>query len=179
MKYEINLLPPKAIAFRKENIIGRRERKLFIAVMASCVIVLVSYGIVWMMLTLSRDSYIEQIASQNRDQVSIVEQSEALNTDIARLDAHIATHIAWTSYIDDVVTLLPNGIRISRIELVEMPETLVITGSATTGSAVVEYQEALEELEWVDRVAAPLQNFARAPEATIEFTIFHKKSSSL
>ncbi|HLC49198.1 MAG TPA: hypothetical protein VJI96_02325 [Candidatus Andersenbacteria bacterium] len=179
MKYEINLLPPSALVERQGIIIKRRERLMFSAVMLSCGIILMSYGAVFARLTFTQDSVADQIDWQNKDRDTIEEQIKKLNRDIVSLDVRVSSYAAWTTRIPDVVVSAPNRIKISRIELIESPETLVITGTALEGSDVIAYQEALEKLPWVDHVVAPLQNFARSPESTIVFTVFHKKASVL
>lgn len=179
MKYEINLLPPDAIAARTQKMWQRRGNALFLALLLSCVIILASYGAIWWGLTSLQQSFTDQIVSQNKDRATIIEQSREINREIGLLDSRIASYTLWTSYISDVVLAAPSGIRISRLELVESPETLVVTGVASQGLDVVDYQTALEKLPWVDHVVAPLQNFARAPQATVTFTIFHKELSAL
>lgn len=175
MKDEINLLPPSALAERKDSMRARRERALIVAVASACGIVLLTYGAIWWALYSLQASFTDQIVLQNKDRTAIIDRSREINREAALLDSKTSSVTRWTSRIPDVLSSVPNGILISRLELVGDPETLVVTGTASEGSAVVVYQSALEKLPWVDRVVAPLQNFARSPEATVTFTIFHTK----
>ncbi len=175
MKYEINLLPTQALVERQDNLKKRRERSLFFAALVACCIVLLSYGAIWWGLRSLQVSVADQIVSQNKDRTAITEQITQVNGEVGELNSRIASYTLWTSHIPDVLLAVPQGVLISRMELVEDQETLVITGTASHGSEAVAYQSALEKLPWVERVVAPLQNFARAPQATITFTIFHKK----
>jgi len=175
MKYEINLLPPPALAERMNIIKKRRQKTIFWSVLVSCTILLSSYGAIWWGLQSLRNSVSDEIFSRNNDKASIIEGVQKLNKEIVLLDQRVSSYTVWTAHIPDIVLAAPQGILISRLELVEETETFVVTGTATHGSAVVVYQLALEQLPWVDRVVAPLQNFARAPEAKVTFTIFHKK----
>ncbi|MDA1168967.1 MAG: hypothetical protein O3A36_01355 [bacterium] len=179
MKDDINLLPPGAQATRRERVKVRRERSFSIAAVCACLFILGVYGVIWWHLKNAKSSIEDQIIIQNKDRITISEQNKIFNTSITEIDSRIADVTLWTAYISDVVSSVPKGILISRIELVEEPETLVVTGTASLGSSVVEYQRALEALPWVDRVEAPLQNFARAPKAIAVFTIFHKKPPAL
>lgn len=179
MKYEINLLPPDAISARMEKIQVRRETTLVMASLASCLIILFAYGAMWWSLRILQQSFTDQIVLQNKDRTTIAERTKEVNREISLLDSRIASYTLWTPHIPDVVLAAPKGITISRLELVEETETLVVTGTASQGSEVVAYQAALEQLPWVDHVVAPLQNFARAPQAFVTFTIFHKKGPSL
>lgn len=175
MKYEINLLPPGARTGRLQTIHDRREATFFWTIVVSGGIVLLSYGAIWWSLHSLQGSIADQLLSQNKDRTSVMERTKEVNKELGLLDARVGSYTLWTSRISDVLGVLPGGILVSRIELVEKPETLVVTGKASQGSEVVEYQAALEKLPWVDHVVAPLQNFARSPEATVTFTIFHKK----
>ncbi|MEK7499455.1 MAG: hypothetical protein AAB649_02520 [Patescibacteria group bacterium] len=175
MKYEINLLPPRALLARMEKIKKRRVEIMFFAFFVSCFIVFISYGAIWWSLLLLQGTVPDEILLRSKDRVTIRDESVSLNKEIALLDTRVASYTLWTSHIPDVVLAAPNGILISRLELVEETESLVVTGTAARGSEVVAYQAALENLPWVDTVVAPLQNFARAPEAKVTFKITHKK----
>lgn len=179
MKEEINLLPPDVLSIRKERVLIRRERAISLAVAYALLLIIGSYGGIWWYLDEVKNSFENQITLQNKDRTTITEQNKAFNKDIEAIGSLIAGFTLWTSRLPDVVGAVPKGILITRIELVEKPETLVVTGTASRGSDVVEYQAALEKLSWVDHVDAPLQNFARAPEAIVVFTIFHKKPPAL
>lgn len=178
MKYEINLLPPKALAVRMGKIKKRRVEIIFFAVFVACFIVFISYGAIWWSLLLLQGTVPDEILVRNKDRISIRDASVNLNKEIELLDKRVASYILWTSHIPDIVRAVPTGILISRLELVEETESLVITGTSARGSEVVAYQEILESLPWVDTVVAPLQNFARAPEAKVTFKITHKKNST-
>ncbi len=162
-----------------EKIKVHREVALFTATLTSCFIILLVYGAMWWGLHSLQQSFTDQILSQNKDRATIAERTKEVNREIALLDSRIASYTLWTPHIPDVVLAAPKGIQISRLELVEETETLVVTGTASQGSDVVAYQAALEQLPWVDHVVAPLQNFARAPQAIVTFTIFHKKAAPL
>lgn len=177
MKFEINLLPPSALADRMEKIMRRREKTIFWSVFVSCAIVLMSYASIWWGLLSLRDSVVHETFSRNDTIATVAEDTKKVNREIGLLDQRIHSYSLWTARIPDVVLAVPQGILISRLELVEATETLVVTGTAVNGSEVVAYQAALEQLPWVDHVVAPLQNFARAPDAKVTFTIFHKKPS--
>lgn len=179
MKDEINLLPPDALSARKQRVLMRRERALFVAIVCAFLFILGGYGGTWWYLHGIKNSLEDQIMSQNKDRTSITEQNEAFNKDISTIDSRIGGFTLWTAHLPDVIGVVPKGILVHRIELVENPQTLVVTGTASLGSDVVEYQTALEKLPWVDHVDAPLQNFARAPEAVVVFTIFHKQPAAL
>jgi hypothetical protein len=179
MKYEINLLPAVALDKRLEKVRKRREVRFLFATILSCSMVLISYGAIWWGLGLLESSLASQLVSRSKDRVSITERSREVNSKVVLLDNRIASYNLWTAHIPDVLFAVPGGIFVSRLELVEDPETLVVTGTASQGSEVVEYQTALEKLPWVDHVVAPLQNFARSPDAVVTFTIFHKKPDAL
>ena len=179
MKDEINLLPPSAQADRKMRVLLKREQSILSAIVCSFLFILGGYVGIWWYLDGVKDSFEDKIMLQNKDRTSITEQNKAFNKDIAAIDSRIAGFTLWTPHLPDVIGAVPKGILVHRVELVENPQTLIVTGAASLGSDVVAYQAALEKLPWVDHVDAPLQNFARSPEAIVVFTIFHKQLPAL
>ncbi len=177
MKREINVLSPQAKARRENAIYLRRERSIVVALSISLVVILASYGAIWWVFFSLHQDLSDQIVMQTQDQSEILKEIRALNREVGVLDSRIASYTLWTERIEDVLAAVPSGILVSKLELSENPAALIVTGSASQGSEVVAYQSALEALPWVDRVVAPLQNFARFPTATVVFTIFQKTAN--
>lgn len=174
MKREINLVSPQARNERLELITLRRERAIAAGIFLAFGIVAASYGAIWWTFYSLEQSLSDQIVLQSQDQSELEAGIRSLNREIGLVDSKIAGYTLWTERIAEVIAVVPDGITLLQFALVENPETLVVTGNASDGSEVVAYQDALEQLPWVDRVIAPLQNFARFPSATVTFTIFQK-----
>jgi Tfp pilus assembly protein PilN len=174
MKSEINLLPEVARNARMELVKYRRIQATLLTVLGALILILASYGIAWRSSLVLRDSLDDRLVSQYKDRVDVQKGIVALNAQIHAVDKKITTHPRWTVHIPDVLKAVPAGIVITKVELSENPSTLKVTGRALKGDIVVAYQDALQKLQWVDHVDAPLQNFARSPDATVTFTVFRK-----
>ncbi|MEO6077764.1 MAG: hypothetical protein ABIP54_03185, partial [Candidatus Andersenbacteria bacterium] len=174
MKSEINLLPQQARDDRMNSVKYHRIRIILVTVFGVLTLILASYGIAWRSNMVLRDSLNDRLVSQNKDRVDVQKEISALNIQINAMDKKIAEHPRWTIHIPGALQVVPLGIVITKVELGDTPSTLKVTGRAVSGDVVVVYQAALQKLSWVDHVDAPLQNFARSPEATVTFTIFRK-----
>lgn len=174
MKAEINLLPTEIKDARIRMIKHRRIGMILGSVIVGLLIVVMSLGFVWWTNNLLRAALNDRLSSQNKDRADIEQHIKALNGQLATMNQRITAHPRWAIHMQDVLRAVPKGIVITKFELTENPSTLQITGKAASGALVVTYQNALQALPWVDYVDAPLQNFARSPEATVTFTIVRK-----
>lgn len=176
MKYEINLLSPQAKADR----IGRMKMKVIHALMNAVIVCLVfiacSYAIGYWALSAIERSVVQRALSHEAGRAEIERAIRDIQNTIAAVDTKVSQSTAWSPLIPDIVTALPAGVRITSIELKESPPTISVVAKATAGSAVLQYQRALEALPWVGNVVAPLQNFAVYPNAAAVFTISRKEA---
>lgn len=176
MKTEINLLSPDA---KKNRIIGIRTRRINAitdALLVCLVLAVCSYGAAFWTLSSIGTSLDKNVASDIEVSAETKQRIRDINAIIAVVDDRITKDPLWSPLISDIVARVPSGISITTLQLTETPQTLLLVGKATRGSAVVQYQRELEKLSWVERVDAPLQNFAVSPNATVTFTIFRKVS---
>lgn len=174
MKTEINLLSPQAKNDRQHTIFAHRIRAIMDAIFVCAVIVVVSYAAAYGALRTMGNSAHQNGLTEERERAEINQKIQDINAMIAIVDDRITQEYLWTPLIPDIVRLASPGITIVKIELTENPQTLILTGRASRGSVVVQYQRSLEKLPWVDHVVAPLQNFALVPDAVAIFTIFPK-----
>lgn len=176
MKGEINLLSPQVRADRIRSVTTRRMMALADALLVCVVLVVCSYGAAWWALLQVSASVIQQAHTNEKEYQAIEEELQDIHSVFTAVHEKVSQHPLWTPLIPDVLTAVPSGILLTKVTLSETPRALSLVGRATQGSAIVQYQRALEELSWVDHVDAPLQNFAVSPEATVTLTVFRKES---
>ena len=174
MKPEINLLSPEARGLRMALIAAHRVNKLLYAILGGLAVVLMVYGASWWANKIILSSLDNRLLQQGKERVEIEQSIRSLNSTVQAIDARITANPRWAIHIQDVLTVLPSGIQIMKLELSESQSVLLITTKAASGDVGVQYQHALEAVGWVDHVDAPLQNFARSPEAIATFTVFRK-----
>ncbi|MCE9642916.1 MAG: hypothetical protein K8Q97_01180 [Candidatus Andersenbacteria bacterium] len=174
MKSEINLLSPEARTARMALVARHRLQSLLTALFALCMIVLIAYGASLEANIIIRNSLDTRLQEQGKNRSDVEKSISSLNVVIQAMDRRITTNPRWAIHIQELFAAVPTGIKVTKLELTENPEALVVTGKAINGDVVVQYQHALESLPWVDHVDAPLQNFAQSPDAIAVFTIVRK-----
>lgn len=178
MKSEINLLPYEARILRMERVLHARIIQVLSAcIYAVSIVFAVCVSVLWInqFILTSLD---DRLVLQGKSRAEIAKEIKKINTLTATMTSRIDAKSRWLVHMPDVLTAVPSGMVITKIAFIEKPESLQITGKSTKGSLAVVYQKALEGLSWVDHVNAPLQNFARAPEATVTFTIIKKTGNT-
>lgn len=179
MKLEINLLSPEAKKARMRLVWNRRVNAIGDALLICIVLVACSYAASFWALSEIRAS-LAQRADTNKEDVRAAERSiRESNALFSAVAGRIAHESLWTPLISDIVRIVPSEISITKLQLLENPRALSLVGKTTQGSAIVQYQRELEKLPWVDRVVAPLQNFAVTPDATVTFTIYRAQEAPL
>lgn len=178
MKKEINLLAPEA---REKRTILLKQHKMegvLSVCVATCMVILVAYGVIWQSNRIVVDSLDTRLLEQGKVRAVIEQDIAKINTIIHAMDKRVTTNRRWAVRIPEILEKVPTGIKVMKLELQEKQSSLVITGKAINGDVVVQYQHALSELPWVDHVDAPLQNFARSPDAVVTFTIIRKTDNN-
>jgi hypothetical protein len=177
MKSEINLLAPDIKAQRSRLVRIHRIWAIIDALLLCMLLITGSVGAAWWSLRDVSASLDQRIVSEASEYEALLLRLREMNGLLAAVDSRIQQSPGHTVLIADMVRGVPKGIGITKMELIEGKEAFTITGKATQGSVVIQYQDFLEKLVWVDHVVAPIQNFARSPEATFTFTVFITKAT--
>ncbi|MEK7557095.1 MAG: PilN domain-containing protein, partial [Patescibacteria group bacterium] len=75
-------------------------------------------------------------------------------------------------HLKDVVGALPPEARLEILSLGN--DELTVRGVSNSRTAVLDMERALKALPWVERVDAPLQNFAAGGKGEFSFTLRRK-----
>lgn len=175
MKSEINLLSPAAKANRFKTIRNRRINAISDALLVCLLFIVASYGAAYWVLSEVSASLYERENTHEEEYVKMEREFRAANALLLTVRERVSRQQLITPLLPDILRTVPAGILLTKLQLSEAPRTLSVTGKASQGSAVVQYQRALEQLSWVDQVVAPIQNFAVSPDATALFTIIPKE----
>lgn len=172
MKEQINLLPTAAKRERRARLYRRGFAYLVRRALVALVLVWITVGgvgwIVW-----QRQQGVESMLMAETGQNGEVFQEVArVNELISLISQRVEAHQPWTPLIGDVVRTLPASARLTVVAL--QPDTggLTVRGVSGERATVLEMQRKLEEFPWVERVEAPLQNFAVDAKGEFSFTIF-------
>ncbi len=174
MKTEINLLSPEAKDHRMILVAYKRINAITDALLMCLILVVCSYAIAFWALSTIYASLEKNVVVDNAGYIQVKQRIQDINAIIAVVDDRISQETLWSPLIADIVNTAPPALSITKLELSEKTRTFSLAGKTTQGSAIVQYQRALEKLSWVDHVVAPLQNFALLPDSTVTFTIVRK-----
>lgn len=174
MKTEINLLSPDAKRERITHVRARRVMSITVATVFALALVASSYGVAFWALSVIHASVSADMIVSGQKTQEIMQGIRANTAIITAVDNRLRQESPSAGLVSDIIGAIPPAISILTLEFTEKSQAFVLTGKTTQGSSVVQYQRALEKLSWVDRVIAPLQNFAVSPEATVTFTIIRK-----
>lgn len=174
MKSEINLLSPEARDARMQKVIQHRMHAILTACITGAVIIFISYGVAWWINDMMLGSLDDKLMIQGKGKAEVERDTRSFNTLVQAMNTRITSNHRWAIHIQDVLDAVPPGVAVMKFELTENPSVLIVTGKANSGDLAVKYQNLLSKLHWVDHVDAPLQNFARSPDAVVTFTVFRK-----
>jgi len=141
MKPEINLLSPEARGLRMALIAAHRVNKLLYAILGGLAVVLMVYGASWWANKIILSSLDNRLLQQGKERVEIEQSIRSLNSTVQAIDARITANPRWAIHIQDVLTVLPSGIQIMKLELSESQSVLLITTKAASGDVVVQSPE--------------------------------------
>lgn len=112
-----------------------------------------------------------QFAEHQVDERRLLDQVQEINSLLALVKARVADHPTGTPLLDDVIRLVPASVRLEVLALPAGGPGLVVRGTSVSRTAVVEMQQEFEKLPGVERVEAPLQNFAAGGNNEFSFTL--------
>lgn len=175
MKEDINLLPPSALFAQTRQLYWRQAQRLVLLVIGWLVLGLAIMGVSWYLA-------LENMRTNGVNMNDAVDTSSLVTEEVR--EANQVLRVAqnwmngWSSVVDRVpaiVEAVPAGVEISSISFSEEDNALMVKGSSNAREKVLEYQEKLQLLEFVDKVEAPLSNFASGVKISFSFTIWLEK----
>lgn len=169
MKEEINLLPPVIQDARMGKLYDARVASVYVAFVVAILLVGIGYAGSWGVLKLTLVEITRSLSSGVAADSD--KETRALNARIQFIHERLSGNPAFMPDVADALAVVPSDITITSIEIDHEDQTVYISGRATTRSAIVLFEERLQELSWVESVNAPLQNFASGPNVSFEFTI--------
>lgn len=172
---EINLLPQVVQRQRMRWLylfrIGRFLNRVYVLLF---LLIVVLVGTLYVMRSIDdgvvRDN--EVLVDANDD---VVREVRWLNQVLGEFEKRQVSYTPWSPRVLEVLMAAPNEVRLTGfIVKEESQNVLVVSGVSSSRPAVVDFQQRLEQLDWVKQVEAPLQNFALATEASFTFSLHRR-----
>lgn len=174
MKDQINLLPPLAKRERMQRLFRRRLRYIARRGLLGLVVIWMTLAGVGWMTWQRHQEMAAAMAAQNQNGGEVFQEVAHVNELMNVIEAWVAAHPAVTPFLDDIVRTLPAEARLTVLALQAEGGGLVVKGVSPSRGAVLDMQRKLEGLPWVERVEAPLQNFAVDSRGEFSFTLFRR-----
>jgi len=174
MKGEINLLPRSNILLRERSAylagIGRFMQRISMLLLVLIVGEALVYGA---FLYIGR--IVDEPGLADKRRGIIVGRIQGINGMLVEFETREESHNKWSLFIEDVLKVIPGSVVISEMGVKEKLGVMEIDGSSSSRPAILDFQNLLKELDWVDTVEAPLQNYAIGPEAGFSFSLMVKE----
>lgn len=170
----INLLPPhKKQLLHAGRIVTYAE--------ASAVFFLILGGLfmgTFLAILLLLKGVEDTLLAQSTQMVSDAEspKNEVVEIDkyLKHIDSIQSGFVTWSHVLEGVARATPEGIRFEQLG-VNITGKIIIRGIAPTRSEVLEFQNALEDLEYFTEVSSPLSNILQKTNVSFSFEATYSK----
>lgn len=171
---DINLLPKPLRVARLRRIYWSRVGKLLNRIYVLLVIIIILQIVIWLAFNSIFRSL--QLASDQggATESNVVGQVAEINRLLVGVDGAAKELAPWTLQVDEMLELVPSGMQVTNVKVAKDTDIIVVSGAATAQEVQVDFKQRVEQLSWVQRVDAPLENFAVGPEAGWSFSIYRQ-----
>lgn len=177
IKEEVNLLPPPALAARVRRLYRKRFASINRRIVVSLLFVYAALGIV-LALTWQNKQQLGQ-AQGDRGTASQELQETVRNTNqlIDAFHRELTSRQTWTSLVEGLVQAMPPQVQLRSLEVKEDTLALEIRAIATSRAAVLDMQRIAENLPGIERVEAPLRNFAVGVDGEFSLILYPEQAA--
>ena len=169
MDININLIP-----VAKKNRLEYVTNFLLIKDILELVIIISSVlaaTLIWSWIFLEKDFSIlaKSAAAVNREYYAYNQDIKNINNLTRNIVLSSQNYAPITPKLRELIISLPNDIKINSIQMDRRAQTLTITGTAITRSALLRYQDALNEISWITQVEMPASQLFQKENINFEF----------
>ncbi len=169
MNINLNLLPV-AKKNRLEYIINFLLTKdiLEMVILIGSVLAVV---LLWSWIFLENDFAVlaETATAVNREYYTYNQNVKNINNLVRDINLANQNFIPTAPKLKELINSLPNDIKINSLQLDRHAQTLVITGTALTRSALLQYQDILNGISWLTQVETPTSQLFQKDNINFEF----------
>ncbi len=112
----------------------------------------------------------ESAASVDREYYSYNQDVKKINNLIHSINLANQNFVPITPKAKELINSLPGDIKINSLKLDREAQTLVINGTALTRSALLNYQDILNKISWINEVETPASQLFQKENINFEFT---------
>ena len=169
MSLRLNLLSPD----KKKNF-KNVVRFLFIKEMLEFTILTVSllgmmYLFAWWVITQAMSDVVSSALLVNREAPPVNRDVSEMNRKTRNVYLSSQDFAQLTPKIIEFASILPGDIKLVGIDLDRKKNTIVISGTATTRDALLDFQRIVNEVPWIKGVTAPNSQLLQKENINFEF----------
>jgi len=171
MKEDINLLPPEAKFLRIKSLyLNRLGHLMIIGIGLSLLSVgsLVGVWVVNMMVLRDIGAGIELSGKAGAEVETEVRET---NEFVKAFRSEVEVRQPLLPKVGELIDVVPVGVRLTTLVWEGEEKGLSVEGVADSTEVIVDLKNDFEDLVWVKRVRAPLQNFATEEEGEFSLTL--------
>ena len=127
--------------------------------------------LIWSWIFLENDfaNLAESAAAVNREYYTYNQDVKNINNLVRNINLANQNFVPITPKLKELITSLPNDIKINSLQIDRPAQTLAINGTALTRSALLRYQEALNKISWITQVETPASQLFQKDNVNFEF----------
>ena len=169
MNIDLNLLPV-AKKSRLEYIVNFLLTKDILELVILICSILTA-ALIWSWNFMENDfiALAESDTAVNREYYSYNQGVKNINDLIKNINLANQNFVPIAPKIKELINSLPNDVKINSIQLDRHGQTLVINGTALTRSALLNYQQILNNISWITQVETPASQLFQKENINFEF----------
>ncbi len=127
--------------------------------------------LIWSWIFLENDFAVlaASAAAVNREYYTYNQDVKNINNLVRNVNLANQNFLPITPKLKELINSLPNDIKINSLQIDRQAQTLVITGTALTRSALLHYQDVLNRISWITQVETPASQLFQRDNINFEF----------
>ncbi|TSC84365.1 MAG: Uncharacterized protein G01um101413_660 [Parcubacteria group bacterium Gr01-1014_13] len=127
--------------------------------------------LIWGWIFLEKDFAIlaESAAAINREYYTYNQDVKNINNLIRSINLANQNFAPVTPKLKELINSLPYDIKINSLSINRPAQTLTINGTAITRSALLRYQDVLNQITWISKVETPASQLFQKENVNFEF----------
>ena len=135
--------------------------------------------LIWSWIFLENDfaSLASSAAAINREYYTYNQDVKNINDLVRNINLANQNFVPVTPKLKELISSLPSDIKINSLQIDRPAQTLVITGTALTRAALLNYQDVLNKISWITTVETPASQLFQKENVNFEFRVKLKNIS--
>ena len=135
--------------------------------------------LIWSWIFLEKDfaALAESAAAINREYYTHNQDVKSINNLVRSINLANQNFIPITPRLKELVSSLPYDIKLSSLSVNRSSQTLTLSGTALTRSALLHYQDILNQIPWITKVETPASQLFQKENINFEFKVQLKNLS--